>query len=99
MNTLEIPGYIINRPIDAGGMATVYLAEQTSLGRQVAIKVISEDLNKDESFSERFAQEARIASQLSHPNIVTIFDYGSTPNTNGSTLYLVMAYIDGSDLK
>ena len=99
MRTPEIPGYIINRPIDAGGMATVYLAEQTSLRRQVAIKIMSESLNQDESFVERFALEARIASRLSHPNIVTIFDYGSPPNTKESTLYLVMAYIDGQDLK
>ena len=99
MRTIEIPGYTIKRPIDKGGMATVYLAEQTSLARQVAIKVMSEELSKDQSFAERFDQEAKIASRLSHPNIVTIFDYGSISTEKESTSYLVMAFIDGQDLK
>jgi serine/threonine protein kinase len=100
MSTFEIPGYSIIRPIDTGGMATVYLAEQKSLGRKVAIKVMAEHLNRDKTFAERFEQEARIASHLAHPNIVTIFDYGTITSThNGSTLYLVMAFIEGQDLK
>ena len=99
MRTIDIPGYTIKRPIDKGGMATVYLAEQTSLARQVAIKVMSEELSKDQSFAERFDQEAKIASRLSHPNIVTIFDYGSISTEKESTSYLVMAFIDGQDLK
>jgi serine/threonine protein kinase len=100
MTIVEIPGYQIVRPIDSGGMATVYLAEQISLGRRVAIKVMSEYLNHDQTFAERFEQEARIASHLDHPNIVTIFDYGSiTSHNKGTTLYLVMAFVDGQDLK
>ena len=100
MSTFEIPGYSILKPIDTGGMATVYLAEQKSLGRKVAIKVMAEHLNRDKTFAERFEQEARIASHLAHPNIVTIFDYGTITSThNGSTLYLVMAFIEGQDLK
>ncbi len=100
MSAFEIPGYTIIKPIDSGGMATVYLAEQKSLGRQVAIKIMAEHLNRDQSFAERFAQEAKIASHLNHPNIVTIYDYGVINSTHhGSTLYLVMAFVEGQDLK
>ena len=59
MSTLDIPGYAISRPIDTGGMATVYQAVQKSLSRQVAIKVMDECLNKDQNFIERFEQARR----------------------------------------
>lgn len=98
MSAPDIPGYRILRPLNSGGMATVYLAEQLSLGREVAIKLIADHLRTDAGFAERFAQEARIASRLDHPHIVTVFDYGSAPDGEGGAHhYLVMARIEGAD--
>jgi len=75
---IRIPGYILKREIGVGGMAKVYLAVQTSLERQVALKVMSPALAADESFSKRFLREARTIAGLSHPNIVSIYDVGVT---------------------
>ena len=98
MSAPDIPGYRILRPLNSGGMATVYLAEQLSLGREVAIKLIADHLRTDAGFAERFAQEARIASRLDHPHIVTVFDYGTVPDGDGGAHhYLVMARIEGAD--
>lgn len=98
MSAPDIPGYRILRPLNSGGMATVYLAEQLSLGREVAIKLIADHLRTDAGFAERFAQEARIASRLDHPHIVTVFDYGTVPDGEGGAHhYLVMARIEGAD--
>ena len=77
---IRIPGYILKREIGVGGMAKVYLAVQTSLERQVALKVMSPALAADESFSKRFLREARTVAGLSHPNIVSIYDVGVTKN-------------------
>lgn len=92
---LEIPGYKVLRTLGRGGMATVYLAQQEIFERQVALKVMSKALAADESFGKRFFREAKIVSQLVHPNIVTVHDVGVA---NGH-YYLSMEYIDGSDLK
>ncbi len=74
---MEIPGYTIIRKIGKGGMATVYLAIQESLDRQVALKVVEPTRVKDENFTERFLKEGRIIAQFQHPQIITIFDFGS----------------------
>ncbi len=74
---MEIPGYTILRPIGKGGMATVYLAIQESLDRQVALKVMQSNLLRDENFTERFLKEGRIIAQFQHPQIITIYDFGS----------------------
>jgi serine/threonine-protein kinase PpkA len=74
---MEIPGYHINREIGSGGMATVYLAVQESLGRLVAIKVIKPALATNPAFAQRFLREGRISGQLNHPQIVKIFDVGA----------------------
>ena len=92
---LQIPGYKIIRELGHGGMAYVYLAIQESFGREVALKILSPHLTDDESFSKRFLREARIVSQLSHPNIVTVFDAGKC----GEHHYMSMEYIPGKDLK
>ncbi len=76
-------------------MATVYLAIQESFEREVALKVMSPELAKEQDFSERFLREARIVGKLEHPNIVTVYDVGIE---NGHH-YLSMQYIDGRDLK
>ena len=68
--------YLIVRSIGEGGMANVYLAHDTILDRDVAIKVLRGDLSNDEKFVRRFQREALAASSLSHPNIVEMYDVG-----------------------
>ena len=87
--------YEILKPIGEGGMANVYLANDTILDRYVAVKVLRGDLATDEKFVRRFQREALSASSLSHPNIVEIYDVGE----DGGDYYIVMEYIDGKNLK
>ena len=86
--------YKVIQPVGSGGMAEVYRARDELLGRDVAIKVLSERFSRDPSFVERFRREAQSAANLSHPNIVSLYDYGS----DGDTYYIVMEYIDGRTL-
>lgn len=86
---IQIPGYRVIRKINQGGMSTVYLAIQISVGRVVALKVMSPLLNNDPAFSERFQREATIVGQLSHPNIVAIYDIGRHEDLN----YIAMDYL------
>lgn len=87
--------YEIIKSIGEGGMANVYLAEDTILKRKVAIKVLRGDLANDEKFIRRFQREAIAASSLSHPNIVEMYDVGE----DNGTYYIVMEYIEGRTLK
>ena len=87
--------YQIMKTIGEGGMANVYLAYDTILDRNVAVKVLRGDLATDEKFVRRFQREALSASSLSHPNIVEVYDVGED---NGS-YYIVMEYIKGKHLK
>ncbi|MGH1373758.1 MAG: bifunctional serine/threonine-protein kinase/formylglycine-generating enzyme family protein [Cellvibrionaceae bacterium] len=91
---MQIPGYRIIRKINQGGMSTVYLAIQLSVGREVALKVMSPALNADPVFSERFQREANIVGQLSHPHIVSIYDIGRFKNLN----YIAMDYLAGGSV-
>ena len=75
---IQVPGYLIKREIGAGGMATVYSAVQTSLEREVALKVMNPAMVSDPTFSRRFMQEARTLASLAHPNIVAVYDVGIT---------------------
>jgi serine/threonine-protein kinase PpkA len=93
--TIEIPGYQIKREIGSGGMASVHLAVQTSLEREVAIKVMAPALAADPQFSKRFLQEARMLASLAHPNIVAVYDVGVTP---AQLHYFSMQYLPGGDL-
>ena len=94
-DTITIPGYSILRKLGQGGMATVYLAVQHSLEREVALKIMSPLLNSDPSFAARFKREARIVAQLSHASIVPVFEVGE----HQSCHYLSMEYLSGGDLK
>ena len=87
--------YQIIKTIGEGGMANVYLAYDTILDRNVAVKVLRGDLATDEKFVRRFQREALSASSLSHPNIVEVYDVGED---NGS-YFIVMEYIEGKHLK
>lgn len=86
---MEISGYKIIRQIGKGGMAAVYLAIQESLDRQVALKVMQSTRAKDEDFTERFLKEGRIIAQFQHPQIITIYDFGS----HDSCHYFSMEYL------
>ncbi|MCB1560323.1 MAG: serine/threonine protein kinase [Xanthomonadales bacterium] len=92
---IDIPGYRILRPLGEGGMASVFLAVQESLDREVALKVMAPALSANAEFAERFLQEGQITAKLSHPNLVTIYDIGS----HGSVYYLAAEYIPGGTLR
>jgi len=85
---------IIDR-IGSGGMSVVYRAQDLSLGRHVAVKVLHENLTDDEGFLRRFQREAHAAANLSHPNVVTVHDIGQ----DGNRHYIVMEFVDGRTLK
>jgi serine/threonine protein kinase len=87
--------YKIIGHIGSGGMANVFRARDLNLQRDVAIKILRDDLIEDPSFQARFLQEARAAANLIHPNIVTIYDFGH----DKQRYYIVMEYVDGKDLK
>lgn len=87
--------YAIIRTIGEGGMANVYLAYDTILDRNVAVKVLRGDLANDEKFVRRFQREALSASSLNHPNIVEMYDVGE----DDGQYYIVMEYVEGKTLK
>jgi len=89
------PGYTDIRLLGRGGMGAVYAARQTSLERNVALKLLPAELSHDAAAAERFRREARALAQLSHPNIVAIYDFGETP---GGSFYFVMEHVEGADL-
>lgn len=92
----NIAGYKIIKPIGHGGMASVYLAEQESLGRKVALKVMDTKTGRvKQSFADRFVRETKIVSQLEHPNIVSVYDAGIA----SGVCFLSMEYVNGHDLK
>jgi eukaryotic-like serine/threonine-protein kinase len=86
--------YVLVRHIARGGMAEVYLAHDQLLDRPVALKVLFPELSVDRAFVERFRREAQAAANLSHPNIVSIYDWGQ----DDRTYFIVMEYIEGRTL-
>ena len=91
----NLGSYEIISLLGAGGMGEVYKAKDLKLGRDVAIKVLREDLASDPERLRRFEQEARAASSLNHPNIVTIHDIGEHEGTR----YIAMEYVEGKTLR
>ena len=87
--------YELEEIIGTGGMSVVYRAWDLKYDREVAVKVLRSELMSDEDFIRRFNHEAQAASQMSHPNIVDLFDVGQ----DGETRYLVMEYVKGVTLK
>ncbi len=87
--------YKLMQSIGRGGMAHVYSGYDLTLDRPVAVKILKEDLSADPTFRDRFHQEAKAAANLSHPNIVTVHDFG----LDQGRLFIVMEHIPGVDLK
>src|ERR1700678_2690627 len=87
--------YKILAPLGAGGMGEVYRASDTRLGREIALKILPQEMCRDGSMRARFELEARAVSALNHPNIVSIYDIGQTDDT----LYIVTELVDGEPLR
>lgn len=91
----QLGDYLIGRRLGRGGMADVYLAEQQSLRRQVALKVLRSNLARDDSFVRRFHNEAQAAASLVHANIVQIYEVGCVDGVH----FIAQEYVDGQNLK
>jgi len=91
----KVGAYILTGTLGSGGMATVYKARQTSIGRDVALKVITGNHQADPEFFERFRREAETTARLSHPNILKIFDFGE----DAGRPFLAMEYMSGGTLR
>src|SRR5262245_16121450 len=91
----KIGPYEVLSSIGAGGMGEVYRARDTRLGREVALKILPAEVSASRERLDRFEQEARSASALNHPNIITIYDVGSS----NSTSYLSMELVEGRNLR
>lgn len=87
--------YRLGSVLGQGGMAVVYRAEDLTLGRTVAVKVLREQLGTEPEFLERFGREARAAARLNHPNIIAVYDVGQDAASN----YIVMEVVEGTDLR
>ncbi|MEU3713087.1 Stk1 family PASTA domain-containing Ser/Thr kinase [Streptomyces catenulae] len=91
--------YELGSVLGRGGMAEVYLAHDSRLGRTVAVKTLRVDLARDPSFQARFRREAQSAASLNHPSIVAVYDTGEDYVDGVSIPYIVMEYVDGSTLR
>jgi len=95
----RISHYQVLAPIGAGGMGEVYLAEDTTLGRRVAIKILPAEFTTDRDRLRRFEQEAKTASALNHPNIVTIHEIGRAELETGTLHFIAEEFIEGQTLR
>ncbi|HEX8133645.1 MAG TPA: serine/threonine-protein kinase, partial [Actinomycetes bacterium] len=91
---IRVAGYRVEARIGRGGMGEVYRAEQLSLGRKVALKVLRPDLAADQGFRRRFLRESMVAAGIDHPNVIPIYDAGEVDGQ----LYIAMRYVEGFDL-
>ncbi len=91
----ELAGYRIESLLGLGGMSVVYLAEDLRLKRKVALKLLAASLAEDESFRDRFLRESELAASIDHPNIIPIYEAGTTEDL----LFIAMRYVEGRDLK
>ncbi len=87
--------YVLLKPLASGGMAHVWLGRDQLLGRTVAIKILREEYTRKADFQERFRNEAQAIAKLSHPNLVTVYDFG----VQGDRYFMIMEYVEGENLK
>src|SRR4051812_23470388 len=101
MTTPSVLGerYEIGGVLGRGGMAEVHRGRDLRLGREVAVKVLRQDLARDPSAQVRFRREAQAAASLNHPAIVAVYDTGEDRTTTGATPYIVMEYVEGDTLR
>src|SRR5204863_8894442 len=90
-----LAGFRVQSLLGKGAMGTVYSAEEASTGRRVALKLLAPELARDDRFRRRFLRETELAASLDHPHVVPTLASGE----EDGTLYLAMAYVDGSDLR
>jgi serine/threonine-protein kinase len=100
MNVMDAPEllndrYLLVHPLASGGMAHVWLAEDKLLGRTVAVKILREEYTRRPDFQKRFRSEAQAVARLSHPNLVTVYDFG----VQDDRFFMVLEYVEGEDLK
>src|SRR5690348_15511001 len=95
MQQRTVGRFEILREVGRGGMAVVYLARQTDLGREVALKELPAYHATDPAFAARFLRESRIAASLAHPNIVTVYEYLQ----DGDVPYIAMEYVERGSLR
>jgi serine/threonine protein kinase len=91
----EFAGYRVRAVLGRGGMSVVYQAENLRLSSVIALKVLAPELADDDVFRARFLEESRIAASLNHPNVIPIYDMGSS----GGLLYIAMRYVSGTDMR
>ncbi len=96
MKAERLGNYIIDREIGAGGMGQVYVAHHALMRRPTAVKVVKGDQSDQQAALRRFEQEVQLSAGLTHPNTITIYDYGRTPD---DTFYYAMEYLAGMDLQ
>jgi serine/threonine protein kinase len=94
-NEQQFGSYVILDPLGAGGMGEVYLARDTRLDRTVALKILPPDISGDKRRMQRFRQEAKVASSLNQPNILTVFEFGEV----GGLTFLATEFVDGETLR
>ena len=91
----EFAGYRLRAVLGRGGMSVVYQAENPRVGSVIALKVLAPELAADDAFRARFLEESRIAASMNHPNVIPIYDMGSSDGL----LYIAMRYVSGTDLR
>ena len=91
----EFAGYRMRAVLGRGGMSVVYQAENPRLGSDIALKVMAPELATNDAFRARFLEESRIAASLNHPNVIPIYDTGSSDGL----LYIAMRFVAGTDMR
>src|SRR4030095_7784477 len=95
----SISHYRVISNLGSGGMGDVYLAEDERLGRKLALKILPERFTSDPERARRFEQEARAASSLNHPNIITIHDIGRARTADGDLYFIAAEFVEGETLR
>src|SRR5215204_235873 len=90
-----VGSYLVTQKVAVGGMGTVYRAEHALIGKQAAVKVLHPELRSNRDVVQRFFNEAKATTQIKHPGIVEMFDFGYLPSGDG---YIVMEFLEGESM-